>query len=185
MTIPSDGFVVHIIRDRNEQRGSGSTKRYRTVGHYQCYMKGVAVSAPDMSGASVEPRGPGNNQKKGKNLGLRIEQGTYRLGTHGFAGAKYGTFNYHKNKKPRPGLYVHDTDLRTAILIHVGRGFKSTVGCINLTGSIVGPHDDIGPNTSFGRLDALIKYMAQTIPGFPGTGGVLIDKAWLVIEGEP
>ncbi|MDA4845831.1 DUF5675 family protein [Hoeflea poritis] len=148
-------------------------------------MDGTLVNAPDMRGATVEPRGPGNNGKTGVNRGLRIEEGMYPLGTHGFPGSKYHTFNYFKNKRPRPGVYVHETNKRTAILIHQGSGFKASVGCINLTGSIVGPHDNIGPNTSHQRMRAFIDFMEGSLKDFPGGPGERIKDAWLVIDGEP
>lgn len=185
MTIPDTGFVIHIKRERNEKRAVGNGYRYRTVGSYSCYMDGKKVAAPNLSGATVEPRGPGNNGQTGVNRGLRIEAGTYPLGTHGFPGAKYHTFGYRKNQKPRPGVYVHDTDVRTAILIHMGRGFKASVGCINLTGEITGPDDNIGPNTSFRHMDAFIEFMKRELAGFPSQPGRRIANAWLVIDGEP
>lgn len=185
MTVPSKGFAIVVIRERVETRGVGYGKRYRTVGRYKCYMDGKEVQADAMSGATVEPRGLGNNGNTGASKGLRIEEGTYPLGTHGFPGSKYHTFGYRSDKKPRPGVYVHETDERTAILIHRGVGFKSTVGCINLTGSIVGPSDDIGPNTSFKHMDTLIEYMKTNVSAFPNDPGELIEEAWLIVEGEP
>lgn len=185
MTIPSTGFVIQINRDRNERRRVGDGFRYRTVGSYKCYMNGVLISSPKLRGATVEPRGPGNNQRTGKNRGLRIEAGTYPLGTHGFPGSRYHTFNYRNDRSPRPGVYVHDTAVRTAILIHRGKGFKASVGCINLTGSITDPSDDISSTVSFGRLDAFIKSMREKLDDFPDDPGERIKNAWLVIVGEP
>ncbi len=183
MSIPKTGFVLRVIRERTEERGSGSGKRYRTVGRYECYWNGTLVNDPDLSGASVEPRGPGSNKKKGVNKSLRIEQGTYPLGTH--VGTKYASINYKKDSKPRPGIYVFDTDNRKHILVHRGVGFKASIGCINLTGSIVDVDDDIGKNTSFARMDALIQYMDSKLADFTATSRKESASAWLVVEGEP
>ncbi len=180
MAIPSTGFVIHVKRLRTEKRGSGSGTRYRTVGEYACYFNGSRLTAPDLSGATVEPRGPGDNSSTGRTYGRCIEPGKYQLGTHD--GTKYDTFGYKKNARPRPGIYVHDTQDRTAILIHMGSGFKASVGCINITGSIVGPHDDIGPNTSFARMEAFINAMKSRVPGFPSSGARRLQDAWLVIS---
>ena len=185
MILPDKGFVIHVIRERNEERGSGNTKRFRTIGRCRCLLDGKPLQSDLLSGATVEPRGPGNNGTTGVNRGLRIEAGTYPLGTHGFPGSRYNTFDYRKYEKPRPGIYVHDTGKRTAILIHKGIGFKGSVGCINLTGSIAGPDDDIGSNTIFGRLDAFIEAMKNRLPVFPKEGGKHIMDAWLAIDGEP
>lgn len=133
----------------------------------------------------MEPRGPGNNGAVGKARGSRIEAGQYPLGTHGHTGSKYATYGYHSASPPRPGLHVHDTNVRSAILIHRGVGFKASVRCINLTGSISGPVGTIDPGTSYARLDALIRYMRANVAGFPPSNGHRIPKAWLVIEGEP
>lgn len=183
MSIPQQGFVLHIIRERVDTRGSASGKRYRTVGRYQCYMDGVTLSSDIMSGATAEPRGPGNNGGAGKARALRIEAGTYQLGTH--AGARYGTFGYaYSNKKP--AIYVHDTNQRTYILVHPGKGFKSSVGCINLTGSLVDAADNISPVVSANRVDSLIKTMDAALGSrFPNSGARRINDAWIVIEGEP
>ncbi len=185
MTIPSSGFTILVNRLRVEQRGSGSGKRYRTVGDYSCYMNGALINDPNLQGASVEPRGPGDNSSTGVTYARRIKAGKYPLGSHGFAGAKYSSFNYRKSSRPYPGLYVRRTNKRTAILIHMGSGFKASVGCLNFTGSIAGPNDMIGRNTSFARMDYLINYMKAHVPGFPNTGGAPIPGANLVIVGEP
>lgn len=185
MPVPDSGFAILIERERTERRQTASGYRYRTVGRYTCYLDGAVVQNNSLRGASVEPNGPGNNGKTGVNRGRRIEAGIYPLGTHGFAGSKYHTFDYNNDKAPWPGIYVHDTGERSAILIHRGVGFKATVGCINLTGSIVGPNDNISSQVSVGRLDALIEYMKGTIPNFPSKPGRRIGGAWLVVHGEP
>ena len=185
MSIPSKGFVILIRRLRNESRKSGSRTYYRTVGRYRCYLDGEALTSALLRGATAEPRGPGNNGTTGKRRGLRIEAGTYQLGTHGFQGSKYHTFNYSKNKRPRPGVYVHDTGKRSAILIHQGSGFKASVGCINLTKSLIGPNDDVGVNNSHKHLDAFIRALQDHLENFPKRLGRRIANAWLVIEGEP
>lgn len=183
MSIPITGFVLHIIRERVENRGSGSAKRYRTVGRYQCFMDGTLLSSAIMSGATAEPRGPGDNGNTGKTHSRRIEAGTYQLGTH--SGARYGTFNYAFTSK-KPALYVHDTNKRTYILVHPGNRFKSSVGCINLTGSLINTADNISPVVSANRLDSLIKTMDAALGSrFPNSGAKRIQDAWIVIEGEP
>lgn len=183
MSIPKTGFVLRVIRERTEEKGSGSGKRYRTVGRYECYWNGSLISDPDMSGATVEPRGPGSNKKKGVNKSLRIEEGTYQLGTH--VGTKYASINYKKSSRPRPGIYVFDTDKRKYILVHRGIGFKASIGCINLTGSIVDVNDNIGPNTSYARMDALISFMDAKLDDFTASAKKRAANAWLVVEGEP
>jgi Family of unknown function (DUF5675) len=185
LSIPSDGFVILIQRLRNESRRSRSRTSYRTVGRYRCYFNGRALTSSLLKGATAEPRGPGNNGTTGTNRGLRIEAGTYQLGTHGFRGSKYHTFDYFKDRKPRPGVYVHDTNKRSAILIHQGSGFKASIGCINLTKSLTGPRDNVGINNSHKHLAAFIQALREKLSTFPTRPGRRIPKAWLVIEGEP
>ena len=185
MAIPTTGFVIRIVRLRVETRGSGSATRHRTVGRYECYLNGVLQTDPDLEGATVEPRGPGDNSQTGVANARRIEEGLYPLATHGFGGSKYHTFDYRNDQRPRPGVLVKDTSDRTAILIHRGVGFKATVGCINLTGSIADVNDDIGANTSFARMDAFIEFMKSNIAGFPANPGHDIPNGFLLIEGEP
>lgn len=183
--IPQSGFVLHITRLRVESKGNGNSKRYRTVGRYECYFNGSLIDDPNLKGATAEPRGPGDNSSTGKKYARRIKAGQYPLGTHGFGGSKYHSFDYHRSKRPFPGIYVHDTDERSAILIHRGVGFKASVGCINLTGSIVGPDDPIGPNTSYARMKSFIDEMQARLTDFPVDPGERIPDAWLVIDGEP
>ncbi len=185
MAIPNTGFVLLVTRERLEQQGAGPGTRHRTVGSYKCFLDGVELLQPNLRGASVEPRGPGDNSQTGVDNSRRVEKGKYPLGTHGFPGSKYHSFDYNKGHKPFPGIYVRGTDEREAILVHRGIGFKSTVGCINLTGSIVDARDHIGPNTSFACMDALIVFMKDNIAGFPAQSGKKIPGAVLVIDGNP
>ena len=182
MTIPDKGFVIRIVRDRSESRGTGSGTRYRTVGRYECYFDGDLLDDELLAGATAEPRGPGDNSQTGVNRGSRIEAGTYQLGTHD--GGRYATFYTGTNRKP--ALYVHDTDVRTFILIHPGSGFKASIGCINPTGSLTDPDDNISSTVSHARVVHLITTMRQKLGAdFPSSGVKRIKNAWLVMEGEP
>ena len=183
MPIPGSGFVMAIKRLRTDRRGSGSGARYRTVGTYECYMDGVLLGDALLSGAIAEPRGPGDNSQTGVIYGRRIAAGTYQFGTH--SGPRYATFNYDANGK-KPALYVHDTDERDAILVHPGSGFKSTIGCINPTGSLTDADDDISASVSRTRVIALIDMMKASLGSrFPTSGVRRIADAWLYVEGEP
>ena len=182
MSIPDKGFVIRIVRERSETRGSGNGKRYRTVGKYECYFNGERLEDDKLSGATAEPRGPGDNTHTGVSKALRIAAGTYQLGTH--SGSRYATFYAGTNKKP--AIYVHDTHKRTFILIHPGNGFKASVGCINLTGSLIGPNDDISSTVSRDRVVRFIDAMRNKLGSdFPPSGVKRIQNAWVVIEGEP
>lgn len=183
MSVPGTGFVLRVIRERNEKRGADSGARYRTVGRYECYYNGQRLSDdPRLSGATAEPRGPGDNTVTGRKNARRIAAGQYPLGTHN--GTNYATFFAGTDK--RPAIYVHDTADRSAILIHPGASFKSSVGCINLTGSLVNPQDNISPRVSHDRVVALISAMqARLQDRFPSSGRRRIRDAWLVVEGEP
>ena len=61
------------------------------VGRFSCYWNKKRLGNDDLSGASVEPRGPGDNGQSGVNNARRIEEGIYQLGTHGWVSSKYQT----------------------------------------------------------------------------------------------
>lgn len=183
MPFPTSGFVLKIIRERVEQRGTGAGARHRTVGSYECYMNNVRLSASILSGATAEPRGQGDKPLNVASDTCRVNAGTYPLGTH--AGPRYTTFGYSTGAK-RPALHVRDAKQQNLVLIQPGHGFRSGAGCINLTDSLVSPLDDVSSSISQDRLDTLIKYLKTSLDTrFPASGAQVIEDAWLVIEGSP
>jgi murein DD-endopeptidase MepM/ murein hydrolase activator NlpD len=167
-----------IVLKRTEQQSRGVSKR--TVGTYACYWNGEAI--PDLSGQMAECPGPGNNTAaKGGKYDLRIKAGTYRIANH--LGSKYRT-DYEKGQR-RPGLWVADTDERSAILIHPGNGFLSSVGCINPTTNLAKGSEDIDYADSTKRVIAIIKAMRDRLPAWRNEYAAVIPDAFLVIQGEP
>jgi hypothetical protein len=134
----------------------------------------------------AETRGPGDNSKAGNNR--RIEAGRYPLRTQD--GQKYVTIGYKESTSvtqiPRPGLDVGNTNKRIGILIHPGRGFLSSIGCINPAKSLTGPIADIDFVDSRTRVIAIIDDMKALLgASFPKRNGRPIPNAFLVIDGEP
>jgi len=180
MPITGKGWELHIVR-KNEQ---ARDRRRRTVGTYKVFHDGRAVAG--LSGTVAETRGPGDNSTPGNNR--RIETGTYPLSTQD--GAKYVTVGFTANRNPtalpRPGLELKKTGRRSEILIHPGRGFLSSIGCINPCTSLPDGGEDIGFEGSRNRTIALINDLKSFLGGsFPSRNGKKIPDAFVVIEGEP
>ena len=180
MPIQNSGWELLITRLRVDNRN----KARRTVGKYQVFHDGAPVSG--LSGMCAETRGPGDNSKTGNNR--RIEAGRYPLRTQD--GKKYVTIGYKYSTSitqiPRPGLDVGNTNRRVGILIHPGRGFLSSIGCINPAKSLPAAKTDIDFVDSRTRVIAIIDDMKAMLgSSFPSKNGRPIPKAALVIDGEP
>ncbi|MCX7109010.1 MAG: hypothetical protein NTX45_02545 [Proteobacteria bacterium] len=184
MPIQNTGWEFHIVR-KSEQRRSSDGKR-RTVGEYQIFHDGVKQTGAGLSGTVAETRGPGANKPAGNNR--RVEEGRYPLFTQD--GAKYVTIGYKDSTsasaKPKPGLELKETDKRTEILIHPGRGFLSSIGCINPCTSLPEATEMIDFIPSRERVIAIINDLkAYAGGGFPTKNGKRIPNAFAVIDGEP
>jgi hypothetical protein len=180
MPIQGRGWELLITRQREDDRNG----RRRTVGKYQVFHDGQPVRA--LAGVCAETRGPGDNSKAGNNR--RVEAGSYPLLTQ--AGKKYVTIGYKDSNSiaviPRPGLDVGKTDKRVGILIHPGRGFLSSVGCINPAAALANAKADIDFVDSRTRVIAIIDDMKAFVGApFPKKNGQLIPNTTLVIDGEP
>ncbi len=166
------------IKRSGEQTRSG---RRRTVSTYQVFHDGTPVAA--LKGAMAETRGPGANTPAENNR--CVELGTYNL--HIQDGEKYATIGYTGNTNQsalrRPGLPLLPTGARVGILIHPGRGFLSSIGCINPTGSLANADNDIGFVDSRSRVIALIDDLKTFLgAGFPTRGGAKIPGARVIFE---
>lgn len=180
MLINNKGWELLITRLREEVRDG----RRRTVGKYQVFHDGKLVQ--NLAGMCAETRGPGDNSKAGNNR--RIEIGRYPLLTQD--GRKYVTIGYRDSTSitviPRPALDVGKTNTRIGILIHPGRGFLSSVGCINPAKSLSQARTDIDFVDSRERVIAIIDDIKAFVgDSFPKRNGRLIPNAALVIDGEP
>lgn len=180
MPISKTDWELLIERKRVDTRGT----RKRTVGRYQVYHDGRAVSG--LSGVVAETRGPGDNSRPGNNR--RIEAGRYPLLTQD--GTNYVTIGYTPNRNPaaipRPGLELGKTGKRSEILFHPGRGFLSSVGCINPARTLANANSDIDFEDSRKRVIAVIDDLKSYLgSSFPGRNGKPIPKATVVIDGEP
>jgi len=180
MPIATKGWELLITRIREDNRNG----KRRTVGKYQVFHDGKAVGA--IAGMCAETRGPGDNSKAGNNR--CIEAGRYPQLTQD--GKKYVTLGYKNSTNiaaiPRPALDVGKTDKRVGILIHPGRGFLSSIGCINLAGSLASAKADIDFVDSRTRVIALIDDLKAFVGNaFPKRNGQSIPNTALVIDGEP
>ena len=71
-------------------------------------------------------------------------------------------------------------------MIHPGRGFLSSVGCINPAKSLGSKDTDIDFQDSRSRTIALIDDLKAFLGAkFPSKNGKPIPNAFVVIEGEP
>jgi hypothetical protein len=181
-SVPIDGhgWELLITRIREDQR----TDRRRTVGNYQVYHNGKAVGG--LSGACAETRGPGDNSHAGNKR--RIKAGRYPLRTH--VGPKYITIGYKQSNNaaaiPRPCIEVGKTAARAAILLHPGRGFLSSVGCINPVKALANAQTDINFTDSRMRTIGIIDDLKAFLGGsFPTANGRPIPNASIVVDGEP
>jgi Family of unknown function (DUF5675) len=175
MPITGTGWEILIERVKEERRGD----RVRTRGKYQVFHDGVSVA--ELAGSCVETRGPGDNSKE--NNGKRIEQGRYPLGTH--VGERFATINFAETGH-RPAVKLNKTNKRTDILIHPASGFKSTIGCINLSRPLANTNADMDPADSRRRVIVVIDDLKSFLGnGFPKKNDQPIARAFAVIEGEP
>jgi hypothetical protein len=180
MPIQGTGWEMHIVRKSEQARGS----RRRTVGTYKVFHDGQPVSG--LSGTVAETRGPGDNSTPDNNR--RVEEGRYPISTQD--GENYVTIGYTSNLNhtalPRPGIELNQTGQRTEILIHPGRGFLSSVGCINPCTKLPNAEEDIAFVGSRTRVIAIIDDLKAFLGNsFPTRNGRRIGNAFIVIEGEP
>ncbi|HAH09452.1 MAG TPA: hypothetical protein DCL54_16455 [Alphaproteobacteria bacterium] len=166
-----------------EEQVHPRTKRRRTIGRYVVLHDGRRVRG--LAGWTAEAKGPGANAPEGN--GLRIEAGVYPLAT--WNGERYKTFGYAEragpNTWPKPGLELRRTNKRTEILIHPGRNFLSSVGCINLCTELGSAQSPIDPHDSHARVLALIADLQEFCARFPAANGRPIPGAVVQVIGEP
>lgn len=184
MPILGQGWEFHVIR-KEEQRRSSDGRR-RTVGTYKVFHDGVPQIGTDFSGMVAEAKGPGANTPVGN--GRRIEEGRYPMATQD--GTRYDTWGYKEDDdpdvEPKPGLELRKTGDRGEILIHPGRGFLSSIGCINPCTSLPNANEPIDYVGSRQRVIAIIENMKAFLgASFPPTNGKRIPRAFVVIDGEP
>lgn len=184
MPIEKSGWEMHIVRKTEQRRGSDGKRR--TVGEYQVFHDGVKQTGAGLSGMVAETRGPGANRPVGNNR--RVEPGRYPLFTQD--GARYVTIGFVDSNStgatPKPGIELKETDKRSEILIHPGRGFLSSIGCINPCTSLPDADEPIDYIPSRKRVLAIIEDLrAFAGAGFPKRNGRQIPKAFVVIDGEP
>lgn len=182
MPITGQGWEMLITRDVEQERDGYR----RTVGRYQVYRDGVALTGRDMKGETAESYGPGANQPAGN--GLRIEAGRYPLATQN--GEHYLTIGYKESNDPanypQPGFELKSTGERSEILVHPGYGFLASVGCINPCTNLPYAEEDITFTSSRRRVVALIASMREFCgEAFPGANGESIPNAFVVVDGEP
>jgi hypothetical protein len=184
MPITGNGWEFHITR-KAEQKRSSDGKR-RTVGKYQVFHNGVKQTGAGLSGMVAETRGPGANKPAGNNR--RIEEGRYPLFTQ--AGTNYVTIGYKDSEspsaKPKPGILVGNTVKRVGILIHPGKGFLSSIGCINPCASLPDENEMIDYVPSRKRVIAILNDLKSFAgAAFPAKNGREIVNAFVVVDGEP
>lgn len=185
MAIKGEGWELHIVRIEEQKRASDS--RRRTVGSYRVYHDGVAQIGSDMNGTVAEAKGPGANTPPEN--GRRIAAGRYPLWTQD--GTKYDTWGYNTDDSdpevgPKPGLELKGTGDRSEILVHPGRGFLSSIGCINLCTYLPNANEIITYVGSRQRVIALIENLKSYLDAdFPPKNARKIPRAHVVIDGEP
>ena len=170
-------WELRITRTGEQTRGG----KRRTVGKYEVFHDGVKVAG--LSGVTAETKGPGDNKTAGNKR--CVEAGTYNLFTQD--GPKYATIGYTSSLSltalRRPGLLLLPTGKRVGILMHPGRGFLSSVGCINPATKLATATDDIDFIDSRKRVIAIIDDMKAFLgASFPGSNGVKIPNATIVIK---
>jgi len=184
--MPITGTGWEILFRRSEVQRRASDGKRRTVGTYQIFHDGVAQAGPDMSGMFAETRGPGANSPA--NNGRRVEEGQYTLHTQG--GTKYKTHGYSSSASssalPRPGIELKGCLPRTEILIHPGRGFLSSVGCINLCTNLPHAGEPITFTSSRRRVISMLNDLSSYLgSAFPSKNERSVPNALVTIEGEP
>jgi len=184
MPINGSGWEILFVRDSVQTRASDSKRR--TVGRYQIFHDGVPQTGTDMAGEFAETRGPGDNSTPDNNR--RIEAGRYPLHTQG--GNKYATFGYVESDssgvKPKPGIELKGCEPRSEILIHPGRGFLASIGCINLCTSLPNAAEGVTYTSSRRRVIAMLEDMKAFLgAAFPTRNERPVPGAHAVIDGEP
>ena len=179
MPITGEGWEILIQRNAVQK---GFTQS-RTVGTYRVFHDGQDTG---IFGTTAESPGPGSNATAGNKK--RVEAGRYPLATQ--AGSKYVTHGYRTEEsafvKPKPGIELLNTGNRAEILIHPGKDFLRSVGCINLCMSLPNADEMISYPGSRRRVIALIEDLKAFLgSAFPATNGWRIPNAHAVIEGEP
>jgi peptidoglycan hydrolase-like protein with peptidoglycan-binding domain len=176
-SIAQSGWTLLVRRLRTEKRDSKPFAR--TVGQYQVYVDGAPVG--DLRGMTVEREGPGDNGPIGKADHRCIEAATYPLRGHNTE--NYTTEGFEtEGDHPRPALEVGDTDARIGILIHPASGYGSTIGCINLAGSLDGPDFDFSLSDSTARVIAVINSLKRHNGGTLTNEGVIRDCHLIVVD---
>lgn len=183
MPILGSGWEMHIERRIVQAAENGYR---RTVGQYQIYHDGSAQTDRYMKGTTAESKGPGANSPADN--GKRIEEGRYPLWTQ--AGTRYRTWGYKNSTSewasPKPGFELMETGKRYEILVHPGRRFLASIGCINLCTRLPDASEHITYVTSRARVLAVLEDMQGYVgKKFPKTNGELIPKSYVVIDGEP
>ncbi|MEO8667756.1 MAG: hypothetical protein ABI399_04515 [Bauldia sp.] len=179
MPITGQGWELLVKRAREDTRNG----KRRTVGSYQVFHNGKPVAG--LAGAIAETKGPGDNSTPGNNR--CVEASTYPLNTQD--GAKYVTLGFKDTTSitiiPRPGIELGKTGKRSEILIHPGKGFLSSVGCINPCKGLANANSDIDFLDSRKRTIAIIDDMKAFLgAGFPTRNRKAIPNATIVIEAK-
>jgi hypothetical protein len=171
------GFCIVLDRIKEQKR---SGKGYsRTLGEYQCYWNGQKIEG--LGQQMLERGGPGSNDASpGRSQRRRIEEGVYPLRIH--VGGKYAT--YHEGTSRKAAILVGKTEDRTAILIHQGYNYLSSIGCLNPTSGITSADTDMNWKKSRLFVLAIIAGMKEHYGSrFPKQG--TIPDCHLIIRGEP
>ena len=176
---------LHCLdRIRTERRPGAAFDR--TVSRYQAYFNRAPIA--EISGMAVERQGPGDNGPTGVSQHRCLAAGTYPLFTHASGDTnKYRTIGYSTpaniKARPWPCVGVEDTGSRSGILIHCAAGYLMSIGCINLTSSVVNAQTDLLFADSWSRVTALIDSIRSHLAGnFPNNNNVRLPGTSLVIR---
>ena len=176
--VPATGWTFFVQRLREEYRSGKSF--VRTVGTYQVFHDGVAVAG--LGGMTVERQGPGDDSATGTAEHRCIVARTYPLRSHDTV--DYATVGFETDgEHPRPAIGVGDTDFRTGILIHPAEGYGSTIGCINLSGTLHDATSDFTLADSTARVIAVIQDLQQASGGHLPSDGP-IGNCRLIVADE-
>ena len=130
---------------------------------------------------TVEREGPGDNGPVGKADHRCIEAGTYPLRSHNTE--NYTTIGFATDgDHPRPALEVGDTAARVGILVHPASGYGSTIGCINLAGSLDDADFDFSLSDSTARVVAVINDLKRHNGGTLPHDGAIGDCRLIVVD---